>query len=66
MFWAYNAYQVCGTLICSRLISEVHHSGLGISAPMAKIAILPATFLANYLFMSWLTADTRRWVKAKS
>ena len=61
MFWAYIAYQITGTVICSEVISALHHSGLGLSAAAVKIAILPITFLANYGFMAWLTSNHRSW-----
>jgi len=33
----------------------------GVSPALAKVGILPATFSANYLFMQWLTSNTKRW-----
>jgi len=60
LFAAYLLYHVCGTLAVSEVVSLIVHAGL---APMlAKVGILPVTFSANYLFMSWLTRERERWV----
>jgi putative flippase GtrA len=59
LFAAYVLYHLCGTAIVSAAISELVR--LGVAPALAKIAILPATFGANYLFMSWLTASRERW-----
>ena len=62
LFAAYLLYHVSGTLVVSEGISLVIHAG---AAPvLAKIGILPVTFSANYLFMSWLTHKRERWVRA--
>lgn len=60
MFAAYVVYHVCGTVIVSLAISGLLHAG--VVPALAKIGILPATFTANYLFMSWLTARRERWI----
>jgi putative flippase GtrA len=60
LFAAYVFYHVCGTLFVSWLISGVVH--LGVAPAVPKIGILPATFTANYLFMSWLTTHRERWI----
>ena len=60
LFAAYVFYHVCGTLLVSWLISGVVH--LGVAPAIPKIGILPATFTANYLFMSWLTLHRERWI----
>ena len=62
LFAAYLLYHVCGTLAVSEIISLVIRAGL---APvLAKVGILPVTFSANYLFMSWLTHKREPWVRA--
>ena len=58
LFAAYVFYHVCGTLFVSWAISRVVH--LGVAPAIPKIGILPATFTANYLFMSWLTVHRER------
>jgi hypothetical protein len=60
LFAAYVFYHVCGTLFVSWVISGVVH--LGVAPAIPKVGILPATFTANYLFMSWLTAHRERWI----
>src|SRR5437762_4213786 len=60
LFAAYVFYHVCGTLFVSWAISSVVH--LGVAPAIPKIGILPATFTANYLFMSWLTVHRERWI----
>jgi hypothetical protein len=60
LFAAYVFYHVCGTLFVSWAISCVVH--LGVAPAIPKIGILPATFTANYLFMSWLTGHRERWI----
>ena len=60
LFAAYVFYHVCGTLFVSWAISRVVH--LGVAPAIPKIGILPATFTANYLFMSWLTVHRERWI----
>jgi putative flippase GtrA len=60
LFAAYVTYHVCGTLVVSWVISRVVH--LGVAPGIPKIGILPATFTANYMFMSWLTAHRDRWI----
>jgi putative flippase GtrA len=60
LFAAYVFYHVCGTLFVSWAISGMVH--LGVAPAIPKIGILPATFTANYLFMSWLTAHRERWI----
>jgi hypothetical protein len=60
LFVAYVIYHVCGTLLVSSAISGVVH--LGVAPVIPKVGILPATFTANYLFMSWLTAYRERWI----
>jgi putative flippase GtrA len=60
LFSAYVLYHVCGTLFISWAISGVVQ--LGVAPAIPKVGILPATFTANYLFMSWLTAHRERWI----
>src|SRR3954452_19895741 len=60
LFAAYVLYHVCGTLFVSWAISGVVR--LGVAPAIPKIGILPATFTANYLFMSWLTAHREQWI----
>lgn len=60
LFAAYVFYHVCGTLFVSWVISGVVH--LGVAPAIPKVGILPATFAANYMFMSWLTARRESWV----
>jgi putative flippase GtrA len=60
LFAAYVIYHVCGTLFVSWAISGVVH--LGVAPAIPKVGILPATFTANYLFMSWLTAHREQWI----
>jgi putative flippase GtrA len=59
MFAIYAAYQFCGTILVSWLVAALITNG--VSPPLAKVGILPATFSANYLFMQWLTSNTKRW-----
>ena len=61
LFAAYLTYHFCGTLLVSWVIMRLVH--LDIAPALAKIAILPATFTANYLFMSWLTRNRERWAQ---
>jgi putative flippase GtrA len=60
LFAAYVIYHVCGTLLVSSVISGLVH--LGVAPGIPKIGILPATFTANYMFMSWLTARRESWI----
>jgi hypothetical protein len=60
LFAAYVFYHVCGTLFVSWAISGVVR--LGVAPAIPKVGILPVTFTANYLFMSWLTAHRERWI----
>ena len=63
MFAAYVAYQLCGIALGSWAVHGLIASGF---APIAaKVAILPLTFGANYLFMWWLTSSPERWVSAR-
>ena len=64
MFAAYAAYQVCGIAAGSWAVQSLILFGL--RGAVAKLAIVPVTFTANYLFMSWLTANPQRWEKARS
>ena len=59
MFAAYLTYQMCGIFAGSWLVGL--RSALGLLPIAAKMAILPITFCANYLFMGWLTAGAARW-----
>ena len=61
MFTAYAVYQLFGILIGSWAVSALIHAGA--PTAFAKIAILPLTFGANYLFMCWLTSSPERWVR---
>lgn len=60
LFAAYLLYHVCGTLVVSEVISRLIQAG--VPPALAKIGILPATFGANYFFMSWMTRRRERWV----
>jgi len=60
LFAVYVLYHVFGTLLVSSAISGVVR--LGVPPAVPKIGILPATFAANYLFMSWLTVHRERWI----
>jgi putative flippase GtrA len=62
LFAVYLLYHVCGTLAVSAAISTVVHAG--VAPALAKVGILPVTFGANYLFMSWLTRKREGWVRA--
>ena len=53
LFWAYAGYQVIGVTLASLAVASL--VALGLAPLLAKVAILPATFAANYLFMSFLT-----------
>jgi len=57
MFAAYGVYQCAGILAGSWAVQALVRLALVPAA--AKIAILPVTFSANYLFMQWLTS--REW-----
>jgi putative flippase GtrA len=59
LFAAYLLYHLCGTLVVSWAISALLHAG--VAPAVAKVGILPATFTANYAFMSWLTRSRARW-----
>jgi putative flippase GtrA len=63
MFAAYAFYQLCGILLGSWAVSAL--VGAGLIPAAAKIAILPVTFSANYLFMFWLTANPQRWFRSR-
>ena len=63
MFASYAAYQLCGIAAGSWAVQSLIL--LGWPGPVAKLAIVPVTFTANYLFMSWLTSDPRRWERAR-
>ena len=59
MFSAYLTYQACGIAAGSWLVGLL--AALGLLPIFAKMAILPITFSANYLFMGWLTSRATRW-----
>jgi len=59
MFAAYAAYQACGIAAGSWAVQSL--IDLGFPGAAAKLAIVPLTFTANYLFMAWLTARPERW-----
>jgi putative flippase GtrA len=63
MFASYAAYQVCGIGAGSWAVQSLIL--LGLPGAVAKLAIVPVTFTANYLFMSWLTSDPQRWEQAR-
>ncbi len=54
LFAAYLAYQAAGVSLASWAVAAL--SALPMPPILAKLAILPVTFPANYLFMSLLTA----------
>jgi putative flippase GtrA len=60
MFATYAVYHLWGTLLVAWGVSEL--IAFGWHPAGAKILILPMTFAANYLFMSWLTSQPLRWV----
>jgi putative flippase GtrA len=53
-FAAYAAYQMAGIAAASWAVGGMVHL-LGVQPLIAKLAVTPLTFLANYLFMAWLT-----------
>jgi glycosyltransferase involved in cell wall biosynthesis/uncharacterized membrane protein len=58
-FAAYAVYQVVGITAASAAVSGIVL--LTAAHPLfAKLAVTPVTFLANYLFMSWLTSGGDR------
>jgi putative flippase GtrA len=59
MFAAYAGYHSGGILFVSAVLAAV--CSFGPSPFVAKLGILPFTFGANYLFMSWLTSGPIRW-----
>lgn len=63
MFAAYVSYQLCGIALGSWAVEGLIASAFPPIA--AKIAILPLTFGANYLFMWWLTSSPERWVSVR-
>lgn len=56
LFAAYLIYQAIAVIAAS-LAVEVLAVSTPLTAIWSKIAILPATFGANFLFMSWLTRE---------
>ena len=53
LFAAYGIYQIIAILLASCIVGELARD---ISPPvLAKLAVLPVTFSANFLMMSWLT-----------
>ena len=60
LFAAYLTYHVCGTLVVSEVVSALIHAG--VPPLVAKVCVLPATFSANYFFMSWMTRKRERWI----
>lgn len=59
MFATYAAYQACGIAAGSLAVQSLMLFGL--AGAVAKLAIAPLTFTANYLFMAWLTSKPARW-----
>lgn len=53
----YILYQICGVSLASMAVNFL--TGPHLPAIAAKVAILPLTFSANYLFMSFLTRQKR-------
>lgn len=58
LFLAYLAYQAAAVAAASFAVAFLVAHGL--APALAKIAILPATFAANFLFMTWLTRYGRK------
>jgi putative flippase GtrA len=58
LFAAYVAYQVAGVAAASLAVAWLAENHL--PALAAKLAILPVTFSANYLFMAFLTRRAPR------
>ena len=56
LFAAYLVYQATAVVAAS-LAVEYLTVGTALSAVWSKIVILPVTFGANFLFMSWLTRE---------
>ena len=61
LFAVFVTYHLGGTLLFSWVISRLVQEGAG--PALAKVAVLPLTFLTNYAFMSWLTRNRDRWVR---
>jgi putative flippase GtrA len=57
-FAMYALWQVAGISVASLAISLLHQDA-GMTALWAKILVTPATFLANFAVMSWLTTPRR-------
>lgn len=57
LFAAYLLYQAMGVALASWAVAML--AAIGWAPLLAKLAILPVTFPANYLFMSALTARGR-------
>ena len=53
-FLIYAGYQVVGVAAASWGVDRLAHT-TALTPIWAKIAITPLTFIANYLFMAWLT-----------
>ncbi len=53
-FLLYAGWQVVGVTAASWGVDRLAHTG-ALTPIWAKIAITPLTFVANYLFMAWLT-----------
>ncbi len=54
-FAAYAAFQVVGIATASWAVGALV-AYVGSPPLLAKVLVTPGTFLANYLFMAWLTA----------
>ena len=55
-FAAYAAYQVVGIAAASWAVGALVEV-VGVQPLLAKVLVTPCTFLANYLFMAWLTTS---------
>lgn len=58
---AYILYQVVAIALASVLIDALAR-WLGVAPVIAKIIVTPATFYANFQFMSWITTGKLRLV----
>jgi putative flippase GtrA len=59
LFAVYALYQVCAVSAASWLVGEATHLLDG-QFLLGKTLVLPLSFTANYLFMSWLFGAKRR------
>jgi hypothetical protein len=58
LFGLYLGYQIAAVALASWAVDALVIAG--VTPILAKIIILPATFTANFVFMSWLTKSRAR------